>query len=181
MRAPRNACLAALFASLCPPACACLGGMRTQPLDRGEMRVYSAPPDRVVAAARWAFEGSGLRVQEVSQVDSVTWIILGSSRTVFPGEGSLVRMVVQWGNSGVTGVRVFSKPRLATRSLGGKHSWADDLFASISRLLMEAPGDPTTGTSVARAAAYREAAARALAVGTVVRVAARGGPTIAGR
>src|SRR5258705_6792862 len=95
MRAPRNACLAALFASLCTAACASLGGMRTQPLDRGEMRVYSAPPDRVVAAARWAFEGSGLRVQEVSQVDSATWIILGSSQPL-PGWGSLVRMVVQW-------------------------------------------------------------------------------------
>jgi hypothetical protein len=46
---------------------------------------------------------------------------------------------------------------------------------------MEAPGDAVTGTSVARPAAYREAAARALAVGTVVRVEAAGRPAVTGR
>lgn len=181
MRTPRNACFAALFASLWTAACASLGGMRTQPLDRGEMRVYAAPPERVVAAARRAFEESGLRVQEVSQVDSATWIILGSSGIGFPGHGSLVRVLVQWRDDGLTGVRVFSQGRLATRSLVEKGNWADDLFRGIGRHLMEAPGDPTTGTNVARAAAYREAAARALAVGTVVRVAAGERPAVTGR
>lgn len=181
MRTPRNACFAALFASLWTPACASLGGVRTQPLDRGEMRVYSAAPDRVVAAARWAFKESGLRVQEVSQVDSVTWIILGSSGIAFLGDGSLVRVLVQWRDSGLTAVRVFSQPRLATRSLAEKGDWDDDVFERIGRHLMEAPGDAATGTSVARPAAYREAAARSLAVGTVVRVAAGGRAAVTGR
>lgn len=179
MRTPRDAYFGALFASLWTAGCASLGGMRTQPIDRGEIRVYATPPERVVAAARRAFEESGLRVQEVSQVDSATWIILGSSG--FLGHGSLVRVLVQSRDSGLTGVRVFSQLRLATRSLKEKGDWADDVFEGIGRHLMEAPGDAVTGTSVARPAAYREAAARALAVGTVVRVEAAGRPAVTGR
>ncbi|HMA41735.1 MAG TPA: hypothetical protein VKP10_16790 [Gemmatimonadales bacterium] len=76
-------------------ACASTGGMRSQPLDAGETKVYAAPLNTVAPAARQAVLAAGLDVDTVSQPDSLTWMIIAKKGMSFFSYGEVVRVVVQ--------------------------------------------------------------------------------------
>ncbi|MFN0149639.1 MAG: hypothetical protein ACKVU1_02880 [bacterium] len=63
--------------SIVGAACATTGGMRAEPIDEGVSRTYTASLGDVVAATHDAMVGAGIQVEEASQVDATTWMILG--------------------------------------------------------------------------------------------------------
>src|SRR6266568_834246 len=94
--------------------CASAGGMRSEPLDAGEVKFYAAPLNTVAPAARQAVLAAGLAVDTVSQPDSLTWMIIAKKGMSLFSYGELVRVVVQQTTEGPVAVRVFTKRRLAT-------------------------------------------------------------------
>ncbi len=114
--------------------CASMGGLRAEPLDAGEVHFYGAPLANVVTAARQAALEVGLDIQEVTQVDSLTWMILGKKGVSLVSWGELVRVVVQQSAEGPVAVRVVTKRKLATSATA--QAWADPIFEKLDRILL---------------------------------------------
>lgn len=131
MKACRLAVLAAIMA-----ACASTGGMRSQPLDAGETKVYAAPLNTVAPAARQAVLAAGLDVDTVSQQDSLTWMIIGKKGMSFFSYGEVVRVVVQQNPEGAVAVRVFTKRRLAT-NVTARGDWSKPIFDQLDHILAQ--------------------------------------------
>jgi hypothetical protein len=130
-----NACrLAVLAGSLA--ACASTGGMRSQPLEAGETKVYAAALNTVAAAARQAVLAAGLKVDTVSQPDSLTWMIIAKKGMSLFSYGEVVRVVVQQTPEGAVAVRVFTKRRLAT-NLTAKGDWSKPIFEQLDHILSQ--------------------------------------------
>ena len=75
-------------------ACASTAGLRSEPLDAGETKFYSAPLAVVGPAARQAVLSAGLNVDTVSTPDSLTWMIIAKKGMSLFSYGELVRVVV---------------------------------------------------------------------------------------
>ena len=118
-------------------ACASAGGMRTEPLDAGEAKIYATPLGVVVPAAQQAVRAAGLEVENVSQPDSVTWMIVAKKGMSLFSWGELVRVVVQPSpDSAAVVVRVFTKRRLAT-NITAKGDWSGAIFDELDHILAQ--------------------------------------------
>lgn len=122
---------------LASSACATVGGLRVEPIDRGDVLFYAVPIATAVAAARRAIERAGPTIKETSQVDSVTWMIIattGFSADVFlhPRFGDLVRVAVQQVPRDVVAVRIISRSR--ERGLRGR-DWGGPIYWELDREL----------------------------------------------
>lgn len=127
----RLAALAAIMA-----ACASTGGMRSQPLDAGETKIYAAPLNTVAPAARQAVLAAGFDVDTVSQPDSLTWMIIAKKGISLFSYGEVVRVVVQQTPEGAVVVRVFTKRRLAT-NITAKGDWSTPIFDQLDHILAQ--------------------------------------------
>lgn len=117
--------------------CASAGGIRSEPLDAGEAKVYAAPMTVVVPAVQQAVLAAGLDVDAVSQPDSATWMIVAKKGMSLFSWGELVRIVVQPTPDGATAVvRVFTKRRLAT-NITAKSDWSDTIFEELDHILTQ--------------------------------------------
>lgn len=117
-------------------ACASTGGLRSEPLDRGEAKFYTAPLAIVAAAAREAVLSAGLEVDTVSQVDSLTSMIIAKKGMSLFSYGELVRVVVQQAPEGAVGVRVLTKRRLAT-NITATGDWSGRIFERLDHILAQ--------------------------------------------
>lgn len=99
----------ALFVAL--SACSTMGGMRVEPIDKGNYRTYHAPLAKVLAASRTAMAGTGISVEEAQQVEPGVWMILGKKGMSAVSVGELIRVVVRKGDRGEVVVNVISKRR----------------------------------------------------------------------
>jgi hypothetical protein len=115
-------------------ACASTGGMRSAPLDAGEVKFYGAPLAIVAPAARQAVLAAGLEVDTVSQQDSVTWMIIAKKGMSLFSYGEVVRIVVHQTTDGAVAVRVFTKRRLAT-NLTAKEDWSGPIYEELDHIL----------------------------------------------
>jgi hypothetical protein len=116
-------------------ACASAGGMRTEPVDAGEAKVYAAPLTVVVPAAQQAVLSAGLDVDQMSQPDSLTWMIIAEKGTSLFSWGELVRVVAQQTPDGsAVVVRVLTKRRMAT-NITAKGDWSGPIFERLDQTL----------------------------------------------
>ncbi len=147
---------------LASSACATVGGLRVEPIDRGDVLYYAVPIATAVAAAQRAIERAGPTIKETSQVDSVTWMIIATTRfsaDVFlhPRFGDLVRVAVQQVPRDVVAVRIISRSRDGTELR--VRDWSGPIYRELERDL---------GPSAA------------LVLGSRVRVTVGGSPDIVG-
>ena len=117
-------------------ACASTAGLRSEPLDAGETKFYSAPLAVVGPAARQAVLSAGLNVDTVSTPDSLTWMIIAKKGMSLFSYGELVRVVVAQTPDRAVAVRVFTKRRLAT-NVTAKGDWSGAIFQQLDRILAE--------------------------------------------
>lgn len=117
-------------------ACSTMGGMRTEPLDAGATRLYSADLRTAVAATRNALIGSALDIDDVEQVDDQTWMFLAKRNTSRWSHGELIRVIVQQTGADVVVVRVLSKRRVAVE-FTARSDWSDAVFAQLALDLEE--------------------------------------------
>ena len=111
--------------------------MRSEPLDQGVSRSYSASLKVAVDAARSAMIGAGIGIEEVKEVDANTWMILGKKGTSAWSWGELVRVVVQEQAADSTvAVRIITKRRLAT-NITAKGDWSDSILDQIDLQLKQ--------------------------------------------
>ena len=95
--------------------CSTMGGMRTEPLDAGATRRYSADLQTAVVATRNALIGSALDIDDVEPVDDQTWMFLAKRNTSRWSHGELIRVIVQQTGAEVV---VVSRTRADLEQLG---------------------------------------------------------------
>ena len=113
-----------------------MAGMRTEPLDAGVARRYSADLRTAVAATRQALNGSALDVDDVERVDDDTWMFLAKRNTSRWSHGELVRVLVQQTSPDIVTIRVLSKRRAAVE-FTARSDWSDAVFAQLALDLNE--------------------------------------------
>ncbi|OLC35259.1 MAG: hypothetical protein AUH81_10620 [Candidatus Rokubacteria bacterium 13_1_40CM_4_69_5] len=134
MASHRNNALRLATLAVIGAACASTGGMRSVPLDAGEVKFYGAPLATVAPAARQAVLAAGLEVDTVSQEDSLTWMIVAKKGMSLFSYGELVRVVVHQTTEGPVAVRVFTKRRLAT-NVTAKGDWSGPIYENLDHIL----------------------------------------------
>ena len=93
-------------------ACTTTGTIRSMPIDQGTARTYSASLTKVLAASRDAMVGTGISIQEATEVEpGKTWMILGKKGMSTFSYGELIRVVVTKQATRQTEVRVVTKRR----------------------------------------------------------------------
>ncbi|HEY7634875.1 MAG TPA: hypothetical protein VH763_05000 [Gemmatimonadales bacterium] len=92
-------------------ACSTMGGMRVEPIDKGNYRTYRAPLAKVLAASRTAMAGAGISVEEAQEIEPGVWMILGKKGMSTFSYGELIRVVVRKQDGGQVMVNVLSKRR----------------------------------------------------------------------
>ena len=100
------------------------------------MKPYAAPLAVVAPAARQAVLSAGLEVDTVSQLDSLTWMIIAKKGMSLFSYGELVRVVVQQTPEGPVAVRVFTKRRLAT-NITATGDWSGRIFEQLDHMLVQ--------------------------------------------
>jgi len=128
--------LAALAALASAAACASTGELRSEPLDRGETKFYAAQLAVVAPAARLAVLSADLEVDTVSQLDSLTWMIIATKGMSLFSNGELVRVVAQQTPEGAVAVRVFTRRRLAT-NITARGDWSGRIFEQLDHILAQ--------------------------------------------
>lgn len=101
---------------------------------RWEAKFYAAPLGVVVPAAQQAVLSAGLDVDQVSQPDSLTWMIIAKKGMSFFSYGELVRVVARQTPEGAVVVRVITKRRLAT-NITAKGDWSGPIFERLDQIL----------------------------------------------
>jgi hypothetical protein len=110
--------------------CATVGGIMSEPLDRGVVRYFDAPPGEVRAAAYDAMLGAGLILDEVDEVAAGTWMLVGKRTTREWTAGEVVRVVVEPADESGALVRVLSKRRISI-NVTAKGDYSDEIFDQI--------------------------------------------------
>ena len=129
-----------LIAGVCgafAAACASVQGVRSQPLDAGDVHFYAAPFGDVVAATRATVLALKINVQDSATIDSSTWMVLGTKGLSLMSYGEVVRVIVHQTADGPVAVRVVSKRRLATNLTA--RNWTDSIFERLDAILHQQP------------------------------------------
>lgn len=129
--------LIALACAVFAAACASVQGVRSEPLDAGEVHFYAVPFGDVVAATRASVLALEISVQDTATVDSTTWMVLGTKGMSLVSYGEVVRVIVHRTSDGPVAVRVVTKRRLATNVTA--RNWADKIFEKLDVLLHQLP------------------------------------------
>jgi len=134
MNRPRSVRFLPLALAVPLAACATMGGLRDQPLTAGVPRVFPAPLDRTVEAARQAMSGAGIDLREQWHPSPDSWMLLGEKGMSLWSYGELVRVVAQRTDSAQTGVYVITQRRLAT-NIVAEEDWSVALFDRMAATL----------------------------------------------
>jgi predicted ThiF/HesA family dinucleotide-utilizing enzyme len=114
-------------------ACASVQGVRSEPLDAGEVHFYVASFGDVVVATRATVQTLEITVQDTATIDSTTWMVLGTKGLSMMSYGEVVRVIVHQTADGPVAVRVVSKRRMATNVFA--RNWSDSIFAQLDAIL----------------------------------------------
>jgi hypothetical protein len=120
-----------LFAALLTSACATVGGMQNAPLDAGTARVFQAPFDSTLQAAREAMVESGFRIEVNGEVEPGTWIIVGTTGMSFVSHGELVRVAVARQEERTTRVTVHTRLKMAT-NIFAENDYSETIFSRMA-------------------------------------------------
>lgn len=120
-----------LFATLLASACATVGGIQNAPLDAGTARVFQAPFDSTLQAAREAVVAAGLQIEGAQEVEPGTWIIVGKKGVSGFSWGELVRVAVARQEERSTRVTVHTQRRVAT-NVTAKGDYSESIFSNMA-------------------------------------------------
>ena len=123
--------LVSVIGIMCIGGCATRTSMLETSLDAGRSQTFSADYDRVITASRDALTSSGLDIDDATEIDDRTFVILAQKGASMSSYGELVRVAVQGVSESETEVKVYTKRRLAT-SVFTRGDWADTVFANIA-------------------------------------------------
>jgi len=124
---------ASVVLALCG-ACASVGGLRTEPLNRGVSRDFASDYATVVSAARTAIISAGLAVDSFDQLNDATTVIIAKKAISKFSWGELVRVVVVSAGPDKSSVRVLTKRRLAT-NVTAKGDYSVNIFENMALAL----------------------------------------------
>jgi hypothetical protein len=115
--------------------CRTLEGMKSEPLNEGEERIFNADYNQVLKAAQESIPVVGLQIEETKEINGSTWMILakesGSTGVFVSSYGTLVRVVIEKMDSNRTVVRVISKRKLAT-NIGATGDFSQQIFSTMN-------------------------------------------------
>jgi hypothetical protein len=114
-----------LLAGLLASACATVGSVQNAPPDAGVVRVFEAPFDSTLAAAREAMGAARIRIESAREAEPGNWIIIGTTGPNFVSYGEIVRVSVARQEERKTRVIVYTRRRMAT------HVFAEDDYSGI--------------------------------------------------
>jgi hypothetical protein len=112
------------------PGCASTGSVRNADPDAGTARTYEASLKRTVVAAREAMTESGLMIEDVSQTENGSWLIMSKSKAGALSYGEIVRVIVAPADPEHTTVRVFTKRRISF-NITAKGDYSKQILANI--------------------------------------------------
>ena len=95
-------------------ACATTGSISNAPLALGTARAFPGDYDAVLKASRESVVETGLAIENATQVNDSTYMIVGKKGVSLLSWGELVRVVVQKTGPTTTAVRVHTERRVAT-------------------------------------------------------------------
>jgi hypothetical protein len=110
--------------------CATTSIMRNASLDEGVPTIFNASFDRVLKAARESVAQSGLQVEEATQLDDQTWIIIGNKGMSGWTWGERVRVTVQKKSKSETLVCVLTK-RKHPLNVTATWDYSQKIFSNI--------------------------------------------------
>jgi hypothetical protein len=119
---------------LATAACASTGSVRTEPLAAGTTKTYTQSYAQVLAAARASLSEAGLALEEVTELDDSTSMLIGRKGQSFASYGEYVRLLVQRTSSSETAVRVLTKKKMAT-NVFAKGDYSQQIFSLIDSRL----------------------------------------------
>ena len=119
-----------LAAVILLPGCASTGSVRNAAPDAGTARTYEASLKRTVVAAREAMTESGLVIEDVSETEKGTWLIMSKSKAGALSYGEIVRVIVVAEDLEHTTVRVFTKRRISF-NITAKGDYSRQILANI--------------------------------------------------
>jgi hypothetical protein len=112
------------------PGCASTGSVRNADPDAGTARTYQAGLQRTVVAAREAMTESGLVIEDITQAENGSWLIMSRSKSGPFSYGEIVRVIVVGVDPRQTTVRVYTKRRIAF-NITAKGDYARQILANI--------------------------------------------------
>lgn len=112
-------------------ACATVGGLRSEPLDRGVAKRFPVPLDSVMTVLPDAIVASGLGIEESQCTDAMCMVIGTKGFSIGPSGswGSMARVVVQ-ADGESTIVHVLSRRRRADET-AAKEDYHAEIFSQI--------------------------------------------------
>jgi hypothetical protein len=122
-------------------ACATVGGLRTEPLDRGVAHRFPVRFDSVMAIVPDAITASGLHLKESQCFGDSTCVVIGTVGLTIGASGnmgSMARVVVEAAGH-ATIVRVLSRRRIGSQE-AAKEDYSPEILSQIAVRL----GLPTT-------------------------------------
>ena len=114
--------------------CATTGTMRNASLDECIPKTFAASFDRVLKAAQEAVTQAGLEVEEVTQLDDQTWIIIGNKGMSGWTWGERVRVTVQEKSKSETLICVLTK-RKNPLNITANWDYSQEIFSNINLIL----------------------------------------------
>lgn len=123
-----------IVAALLASACATVGGIQNAPLDAGVARVFPAPFDSTLQAARESVVEAGLQIESAREVEAGTWIIVGKKGVSGFSWGELVRVAVVRQEERATRVTVHTQRRVAT-NITAKGDYSDTILSNMTMKL----------------------------------------------
>ena len=114
--------------------CATTGTMRNAPLSEGVEKVYQHEYEKVLEASTTAVVEAGMGIQEISNPNDNTTVLIcekGMSMTCY---GERVRIVVEKQSDTATAVRILTKKKLAT-NIFAEGNWSKRIFPLIDSKL----------------------------------------------
>ena len=123
-----------ILAALVTSACATVGGVQNEPLDAGTARVFEAPFDATLQAAREALVENGFKIEAAREVEPGTWIVVGQTGMSFVSRGEIVRVAVVRQEERATRVTVHTRLKVAT-NIFAENDYSDIIFSRMAQKL----------------------------------------------
>jgi hypothetical protein len=119
-----------VFISASITGCASTSMMRSASIEAGESKTFNASFDNVLDAARESVTQSGLEVEEDTQLDDQTWIIICNKGVTGWSWGERARITVQKKSESKTLVRVLTRRKLPT-NVTATWDFSPEIFSNI--------------------------------------------------
>jgi hypothetical protein len=110
--------------------CASTSMMRSASIEAGKSKIFNASFHKVLEAARESVTQSGLEVEEDTQLDDQTWIIICNKGVTGWSWGERARITVHKKSESKTLVRILTRRKLPT-NITATWDFSPEIFSNI--------------------------------------------------